>query len=186
MIFPNGQIKEGYFENNIFKGKNKPEETVLMDNEVRLNTKIDTIEQESLWEKYGQKRQTKGSSKKIGNVPRTGNGWYGEEGGFPDINNSAYENDGYGYNMMNATDPTGMKKRKDNSGSRTQISFTRGRTKYTSESKRNAHHSTKRPRIATANTSIMQKRRNLNTTSTDVKRKRTMIPPKYPKTKFRK
>ena len=184
MIFPNNTVKEGYFDNNIFKGKNKPEDPIY-DQEVPLNNRIDTIEQETLWEKYGTKRRGKRSAKNINGQAKSGNGWYDNNSAVPEVNVNAYENDGYGYTIMNATDPTGMKKRKQNTGSTTQISFNRGRAKNNADSIRDKMHSTKRPRIATATQAVALKRRNLNTTSTEAKRKKPGIP-KVPRAKTRK
>lgn len=183
MIFPNNTVKEGYFDNNIFKGKNKPEDPIY-DQEVPLNNRIDTIEQETLWEKYGTQRKGKRTAKNHNSQAKSGNGWY-DNSSFPEINGNAYENDGYGYTIMNATDPSGLQKRKQNTISHTQISFNRGRAKNTSESIRDKMHSTKRPRIATATAAVALKRRNLNTTSTEAKRKKPGIP-KAPRVKTRK
>jgi hypothetical protein len=183
MIFPNGTVKEGYFDNNIFKGKNKPEE-MSGDNEIRLNTKIDTIERENLWEKYGQARKSRKLQKHMTGTIKSGNGWYNDQDSLPEINMSstAYENDGYNYNMINASNQSSLKKRKQNTGSHTQISFNRGRTKEVVSNLRQNFNSTKRPRISTAATSTMkQKRRNLGTTSTDARRKKPNIPKYKPK-----
>lgn len=178
MLFPNGTVKEGYFDNNIFKGKTKPEEEPFVDKEVRLNSKIDTIEQENLWERYGQTRKPKKQNKNLSETIHTGNGWYPEKGSLPDINAStnAYENDSYAYNAMNATDLSTIKRRQQNTISHTQISFNRGRTKNPGDNLRQKFHSNKRPRVSTATNSSVVKRRNLNTTSTEVKRKKPNIP----------
>jgi hypothetical protein len=183
MIFPNNTVKEGYFDNNIFKGKNKPEDPTF-DQEIPLNNRIDTIEQENMWEKYGAQRKGKRSAKNTTGQAKSGNGWYNNSA-FPEINPNAYETDGYGYTIMNATDPIKKVKRKQNNGSTTQISFSRGRPKNTSESMRHNNHSTKRPRIATAAATVISKRLNLQTTSTDTKRKKPGIP-KAPRAKTRK
>jgi hypothetical protein len=86
---------------------------------------------------------------------------------------------------MNVTDPIKKVKRKQYTGSNTQISFNRGRPKNTSESMRHNKHSTKRPRVATAAAAVISKRLNLQTTSTDTKRKKPGIP-KAPRAKTRK
>lgn len=182
MVFPNGTVKEGYFDNNIYKGKKKPDEGVVEDKEVRLNNKIDTIEQESLWERYGQTRKPKKINKNLSDAMNSGNGWYQDS--LPGINSTAgaYENDAYNNQIMNTTDPNHLYNRKQNTVSHTQISFNRGRGKQSSNSLRQKFGSTKRPRISTANSSsLVQKRRNLNTTSTDIKRRRPNIPKYRPK-----
>lgn len=183
MLFPNGTVKEGYFDNNIFKGKTKPSEEKVVDKEVPLNNRIETIEQESLWERYGQPRQSRKSNKDIALATRSGNGWYNDKNSLPDINSSAAAYDNAGYtDIMNTTDPKLYSKRKQNTVSHTQISFNRGRPQYTSTSLRQKFGSTKRPRLSTAATSsLVQKRRNLGTTSTDVRRQKPNIPKYKPK-----
>lgn len=154
MIFPNGKVKEGYFENNVYKGKDKIE-TKIEEGEVRLDNKIDAIEQESLWERYGMNRKPIKKNKILsdsGKVSIT-NWRTNENDGLPTIKNNAveaYENDNYKYNAMNTTEGTNILTKKANTISQTQISFNRGRLKNSREGGKSKLNSQTRPRMNTA------------------------------------
>lgn len=165
MEFPNGTVKEGYFDNNIFKGKNKPEEPVFEDHEVPLeNSKMDPIEQEDLWEKYGQKRKGKGKPR----ANASGDGWYYD----PELVNegnahySALDAEEYNNNMIHTAHP------KDEGGMYPPNAFDKARNKNT------------------ADTTVRKKARNSKTrmSSTGLKNKKGMRAPipKVPAAKNRK
>jgi len=166
MIFPSGVVKEGYFDNNIFKGPKKPDDDPQEEVEVKLEqSRPGTIEQESLWVRYGQTRKSRKKNKNLsesGKLSKTG---YNNTG-LPNINNTSYvDQDSYNYNALRMTENPNLKTGKKNTISQTQISFNRGRSQN-------------RPRVSTAtSSSLVYKRRNLQTTSTESRRK----PPKAPK-----
>ena len=77
MLFPNGVVKEGYFDNNIFKGKHKPLDEGMVDEDAKgLNKSSMVIEQENLWERYGQSRMSHKKNKNDSESSKKGNGWY--------------------------------------------------------------------------------------------------------------
>ena len=111
MIFPSGVVKEGYFDNNIFKGPKNVGDKQNEEVEVKLeNSRPGTIEQESLWVRYGQTRKSRKKNKNLsesGKLSKTNYNY--EKSTLPNINNTSYgDNNRYdlnGFKMNKNNDP---------------------------------------------------------------------------------